>query len=161
MPHSGVMKDDRLINSWSWAKQRTWWPSRCRVPQASKSCLLMRSSAHRAQPDFFGRKCSWVNCWCGVWESLCVEDICGAGPEDWQAKGAAKGVWLKGVNPSSILTVKKPKEKCPWLVFLCMGIPVWYRHVSKNDTWRLFLHVSIFCVSVLQHGGQIRFFSVG
>lgn len=35
MPCRDVMKDDRLIKFWSWAIQRTQWPSRCPVAHAT------------------------------------------------------------------------------------------------------------------------------
>lgn len=66
--------------------------------------------------------------------------------------GAAKVVWLKGVNPTGSIIVTKLKKICPWLVFLCTAVPVWYRAPVPLARRR-----SDFS-SMLWHGGQMGLF---
>lgn len=60
MPGSDVTKDDRLINSWSWAKQRTWWPSRCPVPHAIDRVCSRTHKLIRLNLSYLVRSVIWV-----------------------------------------------------------------------------------------------------
>lgn len=42
----------------------------------------------------------------------------------------------------------KHKERCPWLLFLCTTMPVWYRGASSKETWGVFLHATAWRTNV-------------
>lgn len=60
MPRSDVTKDDRLINYWSSAKQRTRWPSRCPVPHAIDCVCSCTHKLIRLNLSYLVRSVIWV-----------------------------------------------------------------------------------------------------
>lgn len=129
MPPSDVTKDDRLINCWSWAKQRTWWLSRCPFP------MWQAMFAHPLTNSLGSTWVTWYEMLSGQLLLHCLgELVCRRCLWGWRwglaGQGAEKVVWLKQVNPTRSTIVTKPEVRCCWHVCLCTAIPVWHRGAS-------------------------------
>lgn len=102
MPHSDVTQDDRLIKYWSWAKQKTWWPSRCPIPCVINHVCSCTQKLIRLNLSYLVESIIWVN--------SCTEGSCRGWHCSLGRSGAAK---IERVNPtrSSVVTKNKQTKK--------------------------------------------------
>lgn len=83
MPHRDITQDDRLIKYWSWAKQKTWWPSRCPIAHVINHVCLCIHKLIRLNLSYLVQSIIWV--------SLCSEGFCRVGTAVWWVRGCENG----------------------------------------------------------------------
>lgn len=135
MPHSDVTQDDRLIKYWSWAKQKTWWPSRCPIPHVINHVCSCTQKLIRLNLSYLVESIIWVN--------SCTEGSC----RGWHCSlGRSRAAKIERVNPtrSSVVTKTKQNKKTARGVHsllasakLCLfdsGMPPGRRHGNLSST---------------------------